>query len=143
MEETKNGMTFDKTHWPQTGTIINAAIPNDLQDLWEDHEEQASVFVAEALLSDPAFMAAYMIADEVGVEAFIWSVGGDTITINEKLSSIVIEFGNTYDKIYGPAQADDLLTHIAALEKLEETIAMTKVHICGLLADWHRSINGE
>ena len=70
----------EKKHWPKGGT--NLAV--DLGDLWDKFEDQASIFVAEALIHDPPHAHIDLEAGEI--ETFLWTVGNDVVCLREALS---------------------------------------------------------
>ena len=145
-EEIKNGVAFDRSFWPTTGTKIPSKPGEgyDLNDLWEDFPDQASIFVAEAILAlDPHYMRISLNGAEPIVEVGIWSVGGDLLVARRCLSSLIEEACKTYDVIYGNAQAEDVRQHISNVEKLEAIFAGGKKSLHALLDAWAKNKGTE
>lgn len=110
---------FDKSYWPSTGTSV-PTLPADLNDLWETCEEQATVFVAEALLGDPPRIGIDLTGDGAVIEVFAWDVGGDTISFREPLVDVITSDIDLFGPIRGDAQAAELEQFIANLSKVVE-----------------------
>jgi hypothetical protein len=104
--------------------------------MWDIADDQAAVFVAEALISDPPDMTLHNRDAEVKVVVFVWSVGGDTITLERPLAPLIVEFGNDYDSVRSTAQADDVAEQIAALDEVEKAIKTAKSHMQDMLKKW-------
>jgi hypothetical protein len=123
---------FDRIYWPECGTIIAAALPADLDDLWEYHADQASVFVAEAIIENPPRV---FFQGDGRIEIFLWTVGGDTLVLYEPLDQLIADM-DFYDGIRSQEQADDVIAQIATLEKIEAAIATAKNRMHEQLAAW-------
>lgn len=136
VETTENGNRYNREYWPKCGTLIDTTFPNDLNDLWDKHAEQATVFVAEAIISHDTTTICRLNDDQIEIEVFLWTVGGDVITTTATLEDLIVEFSDTYSQLYGPAQEEDLNEHIAALERLEETISTAKDHMKSLIDEF-------
>jgi hypothetical protein len=118
-------VNFDKSYWPENGTVV-PFIPADLNDLWDTAEGQAATFVAEALISDPPRSNVDLYGDGARIETFLWSIGGDTLTVEESLDELLAEANDFYDIIRSDEQAEDVESVIANLARLEETIKALK-----------------
>jgi hypothetical protein len=127
-------VNHDRSYWPRCGTIVDA-LPTDLNDLWGgQNEDQASVFVAEALIASPPRMN---FQPDGTVVAYLWSVGGDTLSVETPLAEMITEM-DFYDVVRSQAQADDVRERIAVLETIEATIMQAKERMRDQLMTWER-----
>jgi hypothetical protein len=134
MEKTiESGIEFDRSYWPKCGTEIPSALPIDLNDLWEKYEDQVQTFIAEALISDPPHIHLHR-GEHIVV--YLWSVGGDTLVINQPLDEMIMEYASDYSAIFSQEQADEVMAQIDALEKIEAVIKVTKDRMNNLLTGW-------
>lgn len=131
----ENGVTFDRSYWPECGTVIPDVLPTDLNDLWDKYSDQVTVLVAEAIISDPP----RVYFNGGCVQVYVWSVGGDTLGARHPLSDLINEFANNYYVVCSQAQADEVLGQIAELEKVEAAIAAAKDRMRGLVQAWGQS----
>lgn len=131
-EQIENGVTHDRSYWPECGTIIPTALPTDLNDLWDRHGDQAEVFVAEALISN----APHAHLSHGQVEVFLWSVGGDTLVLYQPFTELIEEVATEYSELRSDAEADDVRDQIAELEKIEAAITAAKIRMHDMVAAW-------
>ncbi len=118
---------FDKKYWPECGSRIGIrpADGYDLNDLWDTHRDQSSVFVAEALIADPPdiYLALESHAD---VTVSLWEVGGDTVMVSEPLVDLIDRSYRDYDQIRGPEQEQDVKDTLAQLERISDAISRAR-----------------
>jgi hypothetical protein len=135
-------VNFDKSFWPESGTTV-PAMPTDLDDLWGgDLEDQASTFVAHALISNPPRMCLSLNArpEHAEILVYLWDIGGDCLVIHEPLPELIIESAHFYyDKITSNAQAEDVQSHIKALQEVMRAASEASAHLEKLLADFKAS----
>jgi hypothetical protein len=114
-------ITFDKEYWPKTGTVISTSLPTDLNDLWEKFEEQASTFVAEALINEVP--TSHVDLSTATVETFLWTIGGDVVCLSEKLAPLIEGAASDYHTgVHSAEQAGDLLERLAGLAAIQAAI---------------------
>jgi hypothetical protein len=128
---------FDKTYWPKAGTLV-PSIPHDLNDLWDEYEDQASIFIAEALIDNPPDSRINLQAAEPEIKTYLWSLGGDCITMRESLIVLISESVLDYNQIKSVAQAQDLEQRLANLQKMEDAIDRAKKYLINQLDEFRR-----
>lgn len=116
-------LEYDRTHWPEAEPLATVEI--DVGTLWEKHEDQMTVLVADAIIaSDP------MIGIEVEtgeIICFLWEVGGDCITMKEPIEDLLERVTGDYEGgAYGADQVEDINERLAWLSKLEDKITVVK-----------------
>jgi hypothetical protein len=126
-EESKNRVSFDREFWPTSGTIV-PGIPRDLTDLWDDqqHEDPASVFVAESLIDYGPTLHLDLDSEDIEVVAYLWDVGGDTLALRQSLIGLVEEETALPRVVRSAGQADEARIWIATLTLLEEKLGRLK-----------------
>jgi hypothetical protein len=137
-DEEQHGIRFDRSYWPECGTKIDK-LPADLNDLWETFEEQASVFVAEALINEEHTTRVDLAG--ASVEIYLWSVGGDTLARSVGLPEEITEASRDYTAIRSDAQAEEVGDWIAGLDKITEATAEAKRHLERLLSKYRAGIH--
>lgn len=130
-------VNFDKRYWPECGATIGQrpSEPYDLRDLWQDHEEQAAVFVAEALVYDPPRIS-FQLSSEANIKVFLWSVGGDCLTVEEPLAELIDASYRVYDHIRSDEQAEDVKERLTQLELVAAAIARARGFLEGQLKQY-------
>jgi hypothetical protein len=139
-----DGVRFDKEYWPKCGTMVDAR-PYDLNDLWDDYDDQASVFIAEALISKPPFIHLDVGegCDVANVAVSFWEVGGDTIVAYAPLSELIEKSCRVYDKIRSLGQADDAKCMLAQLEEVSSSLARARDYLEQQLNDFAQKSQGS
>ncbi len=117
-------IVFDKKHWPKGGTTVDALLRlRDLTDLWTDYEDQASTFIAEALIDDPPHAHIDLLGGEI--ETFLWTVGGDCVCLREPLGPMIEDAISELDHLDNAAEVQKELLECwrrfqAAVNKAKE-----------------------
>lgn len=114
-------LKFDRSYWPSEVMEVPAK-PYDLADLWVDCEDQASVFVAEALIDDPPDFRVSLEDGKPQAECFLWTVGGDTVTLYADLCEAITDDSDYEGLALSPEQAGDVRERLAALDLLSAAI---------------------
>lgn len=125
-------VNFDKSYWPDCGTVV-PSIPEDLNELWEYRADQAAVFVAEAIIQDEPSSHVMLEGGTAKVETFLWSVGGDTLTVEEDLSDLIRASARVYEVIVSPAQEQDVVERLSSLDAVEKSLAEARSFLSGQL----------
>jgi len=130
-------LRLDRDCWPKSGTLVES-LPKDLNDLWAGFEDQAAVFVAEALISDPPHSCIDLRGDAPRAETFLWTVGGDCVTLEENLIELIEYSARDYDKILSDAQRADVTEQIEGLDKIEGAVKAARARLSALLDDYRK-----
>jgi hypothetical protein len=140
----KNGVEYDREFWPESGTNISTSFPTDLNLLWHNYEDQACVFVAEALIADPPSTHITSGVDGLEIETFLWEVGGDTLVCSESLDECIVRSArNEYNFVVSQDQADEVLEQIAKLEKTEAAIKEAKKYLQDMVDAFRSTPDGK
>lgn len=128
----------DKSYWPKCGTKVQGKFSDyDLDDLWNECEDQASVFVARALIANEPDCC---IDDDGGLIVFLWSVGDDCLTLKFDLKTEVENFSTVYDKVRSEEQKSDVLSRIAKLDDLANAIRKAQSHMKSLVDTYDATV---
>lgn len=121
----ENGVHFNKECWPTSGTVV-PGIPADLNDLWDGKEDQATVFIAEALINDnwPRTHLSFD-QDKVSITVWLWECGGDVLTLEKPIEDLITDGASDYDVIRNAAQLEDVESRVVKLRALAKVIDET------------------
>ena len=128
-----NNVTCDRSYWPEGGTKV-AAIPSDLNDLWDTFPDQATTFVAEAL-ADRDDINAHFHCQDASIQVYLWSVGGDTLTVRFDLKE-EIKFSASDYYVRSEPQAQEVLECVQGLQALEGAVRDARVKLESKLAEF-------
>jgi len=121
-KKTRQGgeLTFDRSFWPNDAKTLVF----DLNDLWEKFEDQASNFVAEALVDDPPWLSFHFRKGEAVIECTLWFNGGDVLVLRQPISEIINE-SESQIMDWFESQDDDekIIPCVKSLQKLRDQIS--------------------
>jgi len=132
-----NNVTCDRTYWPECGTKV-PAIPTDLQILWDDYPDQASVFVAEALTESNHLDANFSCQDG-SIVVYLWSVGGDTLSVRYDLQEEIKDTVSDYMDILSEPQAEEVAECVQGLQALEDAVRDARVKLENKLTEYREA----
>jgi hypothetical protein len=132
----KAKLNCEKEFWPKEGTIVSQ-LPIDLAELWEKFENQASVFVAEALMGEDIFSRVDF--DTCEIETFLWSVGGDVITKTENICELIEWAARDYNYLCSKEQADDIKTRLLGLDKIQKSIDEAREFMTNQITEFEKN----